>query len=302
MSQLLYVLRGIQGSGKSTEAIKWVAQKPYERARVNRDDIRFTKFGSYVLPPSLENAVSKIEYAEIEALFKSGFSVVLDNMNLRAKYIKPYLLLAKKYNVVVIHKDFPIELKDALARNAARSRVVPEEVIRKTFQNFVRKGSFPPFPVLPEGPTSGSGVYEPDVTKPSAILLDVDGTAMKISPERGPFEWHNVLLDTPNLPVIETVIALQNAGHKIVVMSGRDEICKEDTVLQLTEAGIVIDNIFMRPNGDQRKDSIVKDELFDEHVRYNYNILFALDDRDQVVEHYRDNLGLTVFQVDYGNF
>lgn len=301
--QILFITRGIQGSGKSTFAKKWVREDPLNRARVNRDDIRMGTFNSYVLPPELEHKVTKIEHANIEALLKAGMSVIVDNMNLRPKYIKEYLKIAAKYNAVVLHKDFPVELEDALARNKQRDRVVDEKVIRDTFKTFIRKGSFLPFPTL-EDITSASigGTYVPDVTKPTAILVDVDGTAVKMSPERGPFDWDKVLLDSANEPVIEAVKAMKAAGHKIIVMSGRDSVSREDTEAHLREIGIDFDACYMRPQGDQRKDSIIKDELFDAHIRYNYNVLFALDDRDQVVDHYRRELGLTVFQVDYGDF
>lgn len=302
MSQVLLVVRGIPASGKSFFAKKWAQEDSLNRARVNRDDIRFANFGSYVLPPELEGIVTKLELAQVDILLKAGKSVVIDNQNLRAKYLKPYLQLAEKYNAVVLHKDFPIELKEALARNAARERQVDEDYLKKVFQNFIRKGSFPAFPILDSSIGGVEGIYVPDESKPTAILLDVDGTAMKMSADRGPFDWHKVLLDTPNKPVVEAVKALQSAGHKIIVMSGRDESCKEDTLLQLEDAGIVVEAIFMRPEGDDRKDNLVKDELFNSYVRTEYNVLFALDDRDQVVDHYRQKLGLTVFQVDYGNF
>lgn len=301
MSQVMFIVRGIQGSGKSTFAQQWVAQKPLERARINRDDIRFTKFGSYVLPPELENVVTKIELNDIETLLKAGLSVVIDNMNLRPKYIKQYLKLAAKYNVAVLHRDFPIELKEALARNSTREKKVPEQVIKDTYARFIRKGAFVPFPSLEDDGLEYEP-YIPDVSKPAAFLLDVDGTAMKISPERGPFDWSLVLLDEPNEPVVQTVKALHDAGYKIVVMSGRDSIAKADTIQSLTEAGIEFDALFMRGEGDQRPDWKVKGELFDANIRYNYNVIACLDDRDQVVDFYRKKLGLTVFQVDYGNF
>jgi hypothetical protein len=57
----------------------------------------------------------------------------------------------------------------------------------------------------------------------------------------------------------------------------------------------------MRPTGDQRKDNIVKRELFDTWVRGKYNVRFCLDDRDQVVEGWRA-MGLTCFQVQPGAF
>jgi hypothetical protein len=58
----------------------------------------------------------------------------------------------------------------------------------------------------------------------------------------------------------------------------------------------------MRPEGDNRKDSIVKRELFDTHVRNKFYIDFVLDDRDQVVDMWRNDLGLTCLQVDWGDF
>lgn len=301
MTQTLFFLRGPQASGKTSFALNWLAQKPDERARVNRDSLRMGNFGAYSLPNRQENIISKMEYDQVEMLLKNGFSVIIDNMNLRNKYIKPYLELAEKYGVTVMHKDFIIELNEAIRRNANRDRVVPEDVLRRTYASFIRKGAFTPFPTL-DTYEAANGIYVPDVSKPTAIILDVDGTAMKLSSERGPFDWAKVLLDEPNAPVVEAVKALSDAGHKIIVMSGRDEVCREDTILSLREAGIVFQDIFMRKEGDMRKDSIVKDELFDAHIRYNYNVLFALDDRDAVVAHYRKKLGLTVFQVDYGNF
>lgn len=57
----------------------------------------------------------------------------------------------------------------------------------------------------------------------------------------------------------------------------------------------------MRPEGDIRKDSIVKRELFEKYVRPYYNIEFVLDDRNQVVEMWR-SLGLKCLQVAEGDF
>jgi hypothetical protein len=58
----------------------------------------------------------------------------------------------------------------------------------------------------------------------------------------------------------------------------------------------------MRAEKDNRKDSIIKRELFDKHIRDKYHVDFVLDDRDQVVRMWRRELGLTCLQVNYGNF
>ena len=57
-----------------------------------------------------------------------------------------------------------------------------------------------------------------------------------------------------------------------------------------------------RPNTqDQRKDSVVKVEIFDREIRHAYRVIGVFDDRAQVVRAWRA-LGLTVFQVADGNF
>jgi hypothetical protein len=54
-------------------------------------------------------------------------------------------------------------------------------------------------------------------------------------------------------------------------------------------------------SADMRKDAVIKQELFDKYVAGKYNVLFVLDDRNQVVDFWR-SIGLTCFQVNYGNF
>jgi hypothetical protein len=57
----------------------------------------------------------------------------------------------------------------------------------------------------------------------------------------------------------------------------------------------------MRAEGDTRKDSIIKEEIYRAEIENKYNVLFVLDDRNQVVELWR-RLGLTCLQVAEGNF
>jgi len=57
----------------------------------------------------------------------------------------------------------------------------------------------------------------------------------------------------------------------------------------------------MRATGDNRKDSIVKKEIYEGIIKPVFDVKFVLDDRNQVVEMWR-SLGLTVLQVADGNF
>ena len=65
--------------------------------------------------------------------------------------------------------------------------------------------------------------------------------------------------------------------------------------------GWVFDDLYMRLPNDLRKDSIVKQEIYEMCIKDKYNVLFVLDDRDQVVNMWREQ-GLKCLQVAEGNF
>ena len=52
----------------------------------------------------------------------------------------------------------------------------------------------------------------------------------------------------------------------------------------------------MRSEGDYRPDTIVKKELFDNHVRNKYNVVLAIDDRPCMVDLWND-LGIKTWAV-----
>lgn len=99
----------------------------------------------------------------------------------------------------------------------------------------------------------------------------------------------------------EAVIDAHQAGKTVIVMSGRSDSCRKETAQWLVDNGIPYEHLFMRKNGDMRADWIVKDELIRKHVHNRYNVVYCLDDRNQVVDHNRD-MGYRVFQVAPGNF
>lgn len=294
---VLLILRGIQGSGKSTYANRWVRENPHNRVRVNRDDLRYSIYESYVLTPAQEMVITKAEQALVKAFLGAGKDVVVDAMNLRAKGVKEFLRIAEVYDATVLHKDFPIDLSRAIQNASMRSRVVPEEIVRKTYSRYLQNGKFPEFPTL-----EYDGIYIPDESLPKAVLVDVDGTVMLKHPGRGYFDWDKVIDDIPNQPVIDVVKAVAAGGVKIVIMSGRDAVCYEDTLTSLEVAGLPVHELHMRAKGDMRKDNIIKRELFDAHIRNRFNVVGVFDDRQQVVDMYRNELKIPVFQVAHGDF
>lgn len=135
-----------------------------------------------------------------------------------------------------------------------------------------------------------------------AVLVDIDGT-LALRGERSPYDWHRVGEDVPNPAVVELVRTLYVAKeHFIVLLSGRDESCRPHTEAWLAFNRIPSDELFMRPHKDNRKDSIVKKELYHRWVEPKYEVAFVLDDREQVVRMWRKELGLTCLQVAEGKF
>jgi len=146
----------------------------------------------------------------------------------------------------------------------------------------------------------------------NTIIFDLDGTLALIDERRqlatlpnGKLNWdvffapENIKLDKPNVPVITSFIALRDLGFRMVILSGRDEISKYETVEWLSENNINFDDLKMRPKGTFTPDDVLKKQWLDELGVEN--IFCVFDDRDKVVKMWRDN-GLTCFQVNYGNF
>jgi hypothetical protein len=83
----------------------------------------------------------------------------------------------------------------------------------------------------------------------------------------GPFEWHRVGEDSPNVPVIIVVQALAAAGHRIVYLSGRSEVCRRATSVWIAEhIGAPGEDLLMRARDDRRPDNIMKKELYRKRV------------------------------------
>lgn len=139
------------------------------------------------------------------------------------------------------------------------------------------------------------------MTRDRAVIVDIDGT-LALRGDRGPFDWARVGEDQPNPPVIELVNMIWNADtHTVILMSGRDEVCRNQTEMWLSAQINNWHHLYMRPARDNRKDAIVKEELYRTHVEPHYRVSFVIDDRDQVVAMWR-RIGLPCFQVAEGAF
>lgn len=305
MAGTLVIYRGLPGSGKTTRAEGFVGS--YGGRLAGRDHFR-KLLGFYGIGTAKQEAeVTELQERVILAGLRAGQDVHVDDMNLRDKYVKRLMALAHSVDAGYWTHDLTnVPLETCLVRNANRAvGRVSAEVIRSLHKRFVQGKGYP----LPEPQDSFYELkrltpepYVPDLWKPSAALIDIDGTVALHKGVRGDHEYDKVKRDLPNPPVIETVKALIYRGVEPIFISGRPDSCEDDTRMWIGDnLGLVGLKLFMRQTGDGRPDWLVKLEIFDQQIRHNYNVRLCLDDRDQVVRMYRE-LGLTVLQVAPGNF
>jgi predicted kinase len=298
MTRLL-ITRGLPASGKTTFAHKLQPNV----VRVNRDDLRRMLHGQRLYTQWSEGQVTHAQRAAVEALLRAHADVIVDDTNLRAKTVREWAELAARFGASFEVHDFTdVPLEECLRRDAVRDEGdrVGEDPIRRMHARYLAGKSLPlPIPyVEPGGPGT---IYEPDLELPAAVLVDIDGTVALMG-DRSPYDWARVGIDNPNPAVIGAVRAMHAAGNAIVFCSGRDAVCREETEAWLDLfVGVPYEGLFMRPEGDSRKDAVVKREIFDREVRDRWRIVGVFDDRQQVVRMWRA-LGLTVFQVAEGDF
>ena len=278
----ILILKGLPASGKSTYAKELVAVNN-NWVRVNKDDLRAMMNGG-VFSGKLEKHIVRTERELVENALKLGKNVIVDDTNFNPNHEIFFRALAYQYSAEVEVKFFDIPLETCIDRDNKRPNGVGETAIRRMYNQYLK-----PKPA----------VYERDESLPKAIICDIDGTLAHMK-DRSPFDWSRVGEDEVD-PNIKNLLDSLREEYVIFLVSGRSEACRKETEKWLTENDISYDMLFMRPEYDGRKDSIVKRELFEKCIRPYYDIEFVLDDRNQVVDMWR-SLGLKCLQVAEGDF
>ena len=291
---------GIPGSGKSTESNEFVKNNP-GWVKLSRDDFRFMLKNAPVLDFRGENLVTNLFFESARRAILNGYNVILDNTFCKRTYINDAV---ERLNDLasIEFKIFNTPFEECVRRDALREKKVGEDIVRKMykdFNNLIETYTFPNIPRATRLKKDYSADWKDDL--PNVVITDLDGTVAHMNGKRGPFEWHNVGVDDPDLSMIKVLQAWSDSGKKVIAVSGRDGSCREETEDWLRKHNVPFDKLFMRPAGDFRKDSLIKAEIYEKELKGKYNIIMIYDDRDQVVETWR-SLGLKCAQVEYGEF
>lgn len=289
----LIMTKGLPGSGKSTWAKARQEAFPFKYKRINKDSLREMLDGGK-WSREAEKFTLVVRDMIIRESLAAKTSVIVDDTNFAPVHEETLRRMAQDYRATFLIQDFTdIPLKTCIENDLKRPNSVGEAVIRKMAKQYLGGVASQ----LPH-----AAIAQQDPSLPGAIICDIDGTVALMN-GRGPYESHKYLTDVPNPHVADFVRAERAAGNKVIYLSGRDAGGRRDTFQWLLEHNLADATtlLHMRPAGDKRKDAVVKKELYEAHIKPYYYIRFVLDDRQQVVDMWRE-LGLTCFQVAPGDF
>jgi predicted kinase len=298
----LYITRGLPASGKTTLAKEMVNADP-KIVRVNRDDLR--AMSGVPWSKELEQRIVKQRDMLIDEFLCRDNDVINDDTNLPQRTVRDLATIAKRCGADFEVLDLThVSLDECLYRNAQRDDKYPldELVIIDMYKRYLKGKQLPlPVPELKNVNEQVFNVYVPDDSKPTAFIFDIDGTVAHMN-GRSPYDYSRVSEDLHDEFLLYMAHTLRDAGCKIIFVSGRKDSCRDDTIKWLDEHFVGLDyELYMRKADDNRNDSIVKYELFNEHIRDNWWVGGVFDDRQRVVDMWR-KIGLKCYQVAPGQF
>ena len=285
----IFFLKGLPASGKST----WARQhSDAKTVRLNNDVFRSMMTGEY--SDKKEGVtVAGIRAAGCDAL-RRGLDIIVDNTHFSPKHLNFWKQVAEQHDYCLVELFFDVPLDVCIERDAHRPDGEKVGVERITEMHHQHIGFEPVSTVI--------NYRKQDETLKQALIVDIDGT-LAFMDGRGAYDDAGIDTDKPNSPIVKLINNL-SGSHYVIVVSGRQgtKVCKDATMEWLRDRLCSSFELLMRAEGDVRKDSVVKKEIYEQHIEGKYYIDWVFDDRDQTVEMWRKELNLPCLQVNYGNF
>jgi hydroxymethylpyrimidine pyrophosphatase-like HAD family hydrolase len=142
---------------------------------------------------------------------------------------------------------------------------------------------------------------------PNAVICDIDGTLAHMN-GRSPYDptkYHEDIKDD----FVHRLFALLTSNGEIrIIVSGRSDEYREVTEKWLEDNGVTYQFLFMRDHtrvdekGNKVNDAIIKREIYENFIKDKFNVICTIDDRNRVVDMWRNELGLICLQVADGDF
>lgn len=284
----LLALRGLPASGKTTYA-KELANKGW--VRVNKDDLRAMLNNSKFSKDNESYILSLRDEIIISSLVQ-GKNVVVDDTNLDPKHLIAFESIAGEFLADFEIRFFDVDVQECIKRNRQRPNPVPDKVIYAMYERYLN----PPVPPV---------AYDDNLEE--CLIVDIDGTLAHIADGRSPYDASRAMNDALDENVALHVAMMYNHGYKIIIVSGRHEEHREVTEEWLKLHNVQYDELYTRletdvdEKGNRLDDTLVKERIYNTHIKGRFNVKYALDDRNRVVNKWR-SLGIVCWQVAPGNF
>jgi predicted kinase len=292
--QKIILTRGLPASGKSTWSSEQVTKSNGKIKRVNKDLLR-EMIDAGIYSKSNEQQILAARDALVNTFLGMHVeTVIVDDTNFEEKHFNAMKDIADQFktftdrDITVEYKDFlDVPLDICLERDSLRPKPVGEKVIKSMHQRYI-------LPTIKEVPAVNK--------KGNAIIVDLDGTYCHRC-DRQWFDYSKVDQDDLDVTVDGIVRAYAKMGYTILIVSGREgtEECRSKTLSWLDKHKVPYYDLMMRKQGDFRRDSIVKEEIYNKYIKDKFDVEFVLDDRKSVCEKWRE-MGLKCLQVAEGNF
>lgn len=279
----LYIIRGLPGSGKSTLARDLLRSKTvwyhYEADMYFIKDSEY-KFNKKDLSLAHEWCFNQVKFA----LENLGESCAVSNTFTQKWEMQKYIDLCNElgceYQIITCNGDYG-SIHD-----------VPDKTLADMKKRF-------DWSLADKQPQKDRFLPDRcnDKNLPLAILVDIDGTLALNKGTRSPYDEARVGEDDV-CEQVKKVVNILSENFNVIIVSGRSELCRNETIAWLDKHKIMYKNLLMRKNGDTRKDSIVKKEIY-EQISQDYFVDFVIDDRKQVKRMWNE---LRVFVFDVNQF
>lgn len=292
--------KGLPGSGKSTWAKEQARRNP-DTIRVNKDDLRsmlldYQHNTGQKFKPKREKQAIGARDALVRQAMVHGYNVIVDDTNFHPSHEARLRQLVHDHNQAALStlqytfevKYFEVDVETAISRDLRRPDSVGRDVIEAMWSQW-----------LCDPPPA----CDPDLT--DIVLCDFDGTLADLN-GRDPYDPATVaddLLIEPTARLISAMYKAEKVGT--IILSGRKEKYREESEAWLDKHNVPYVALYMRPaipDGENApKDSVIKRQLYEDHILGKFNVVCVFDDRDQVVRLWR-SLGLRCFQAALGGF
>jgi tRNA uridine 5-carbamoylmethylation protein Kti12 len=288
------MLRGLPGCGKTTwarEFMDFVKKGGIKETwkRVNKDDLRAMINNSFYS----KNEKDVLQWRDnmVMAWLANGYNVIVDDTNFAPHHEINLRDLAKRFDAEFEVKFFDVPIQVCHERNAKRQKPVPAKVINEMYCKYVKKA--------PKYQWTEYVAYD---ERDNAIIVDIDGTLAHME-GRSPYDYSRVLQDKPDECIINLVNMIDSVpGWHVIIMSGRPESCRTETIQWLSHYSSPVTELHMRPvEMLNEHDEVVKEWLYNTRIKQHFKVLMAIDDRDRVVDMWR-RIGVKCLQAERGNF